>query len=87
MDNLKYTLLNYVDMSEEEKNLFWIETLGKLHDEVSLNARTTLEHVSKCLQEYKNASSEQKDILWNLYDPLTKRLCDHDKWIRSETEN
>jgi hypothetical protein len=84
MDNTRYDIANYNGLSKSEKDLFWIEEVGKFHDEVSLHARTTYSHISTCINEYLKATDEEKNILWNLFDPLTKRYSDYKKWEESQ---
>jgi hypothetical protein len=82
MNNARYDLAVYNDMTMPEKDLFWIEEIGKFHDEVSVYARTKFSHTSRCIKAYIEATDEEKKTLWDLYDPLSRRWCDYEKWKR-----
>lgn len=59
---------NYVVIIQSYKNI------------VQVYARTTFSH--RCIKVYIEATDEEKKTLWNLYDPLSRRFCDYEKWER-----
>lgn len=83
MDNTRYDIAAYNEMTMEEKNIFWLKEFGKPYDQVSIHARISFEHASRCTKAYIDADEEGKEILWDLYDSLSKHFCNKEKLSRS----
>ncbi len=77
-------MANYNNLNNHEKNLFYINRIGKSLKEVSHNTKTKFMFVSFCVYLYLKATQIEQEILWEMYDPLAQYYSDPDKFENSE---
>jgi hypothetical protein len=86
-DDMQADIARYNDMNKDEKDIFWLELTEKMTDDVSINTKTKFEHISSCVKAYLKASDTEKNTLWRLYDPLSRRFCDTDRYLHEKKMN
>lgn len=82
---VRYDIANYATATDEEKNLIWLNEVNKSYDVIDKSSKLLMEHTSKLVKSYIEASDEDKQILWSVYDELTKIYADFPKWQHLST--
>lgn len=74
-------MANYNTLSDEDKDKFYLEYVGKHMKEVDEGTKITFTFISVCVYLYLKSSEKEQQVLWNLYrHPLIRYFCDHDKY-------
>lgn len=83
---MQLELANYNKMTSHEKDLFWLDTTGKYHHEISDDIKVLFNYISFCIKLYLDSTENEKEILWIHYHPLCKRLADNERYFREKDE-
>ena len=85
--DMQINLTRYNDMTTYQKNLFWLDTVGKNYDSVPDDFKIMFVHVSHCVKLFINSNDKEKETLWYLYHPLCRAFSDRDKYEKEKLEN
>lgn len=77
---VRYDIANYITSTDEQKDLIWLNEVNKKYDNINRSSRLLMEHSSKLVKAYIEASQEDKDVLWQVYDDMSKIYSDFPKW-------
>lgn len=83
-DDIPIELYNYYKMTNQQKDLFWLDTTNKFYNEIPQNIDLLFTHISFCVKLYLDSNDEGKDILWLHFHPLCKRLSDNDRYVKEK---
>lgn len=78
--NIRYDVANYHRATDEEKNIFWLKEINRPLEKISFHSRVKMDHTSRLVEIYINASEEEQQVLWKLYDNFSQLYCDNEQW-------
>ena len=82
-EDVRYDIANYNILSDEQKDLIWLNEVGKPYNSIERKYRIMMEHTSRLVKIYiETPNEEDKQALWDLYDDFTRLYCDRTKWRR-----
>ncbi len=82
-EEIRYDIANYNSLTDEQKNLIWLNEVNQPYDKIERKYRIMMEHTSRLVKIYiETVNEEDKQALWDLYDDFTKLYCDRLKWRR-----
>jgi hypothetical protein len=81
---MQLELSNYNTMTNQEKDLFWLDTTGKYYNEISDDIKVLFNYISFCVKLYLESKDNEKEILWSHYHPLCKRLSDYNRYMKEK---
>ncbi len=77
---IRYDIANYNILNDEQKNLLWINELQTPYNNGTLAEKVLMKHASMLVKSYIEATEDEKTILWIVYDDLSRKYSDFDKW-------
>ena len=80
-NDIRYDIAYYHTATDDEKNMIWLNEIGKPYNEIEDYFRRMMEQTSRLVKIYINTNDEKdKEALWNTYDRFTKLFCDRQKY-------
>ena len=84
---IRYDIINYPLLTDEQKNLVWLNEIETPYSEIQPHSERIIEHVSRLVKYHvEQATEEEKEALWDIYDDMTKKYTNYERY-KSESMN